>query len=60
MTAENLIGLLEEMMEIKIRHYVPFQAKLNPEVVRMLKDKREEDHERLSEIRSELIQFLAN
>ena len=58
MTAQSLIGLLEEMMEIKIRHYVPFQAKLNPEVAKMLKEKRDEDYERLSAIRTELIQFL--
>ncbi|HVV73229.1 MAG TPA: hypothetical protein VHI52_17280 [Verrucomicrobiae bacterium] len=58
MTAENLIGLLEEMMEIKIRHYVPFQNKLNPDVARMLREKRDEDTQRLRDIRTELITFL--
>jgi hypothetical protein len=58
MTAETLIGLLEEMMDIKIRHYTPFQMKLNPEVARLLKEKREDDHVRLHQIRAELVKFL--
>jgi len=58
MTAENLIGLLEEMMDIKIRHYPPLQAKLNSEVAKLLKEKREDDQIRLKEIRTELVQFL--
>ncbi len=58
MTADTLIGLLEEMMDIKIRHYGPFQTKLNPEVVKLLKEKRTDDQERLNQIRTELVQFL--
>jgi hypothetical protein len=58
MTAETLIGLLEEMVEIKVRHYVPFQTNLNPDVARMLREKRDEDTQRLSDIRTELISFL--
>ncbi len=58
MTAQNLIRLLEEMMEIKIRHYTPLHMKLNPEVARLLNEKRSEDLERLGEIRDELVRFL--
>jgi hypothetical protein len=58
MTAEILIRRLEEMMEIKIRSYAVTQMKLNPEVTRLLKEKREEDHVRLTEIRAELVSFL--
>ena len=58
MTAKNLIRLLEEMMEIKIRYYAPLHTKLNPEVAKLLNEKRSEDQERLGEIRQELVQFL--
>jgi hypothetical protein len=58
MTAKNLIRLLEEMMEIKIRYYAPLHTKLNPEVAKLLNEKRSEDQERLGEIREELVQFL--
>jgi len=58
MTAETLIRLLEEMMEIKIRHYTPFQMKLNPEVAKLVKEKREDDQQRLNQIRTALVGFL--
>ena len=58
MTAQNLVGLLEEMMDIKIRQSASFQLKLNPEVTSLLKEKREEDRVRLGQIRAELVQFL--
>ena len=45
-------------MEIKIRHYTPLHMKLNPEVARLLNEKRSEDLERLGEIRDELVRFL--
>jgi len=45
-------------MDIKIRHYPPLQAKLNSEVAKLLKEKREDDQIRLKEIRTELVQFL--
>jgi hypothetical protein len=58
MTAEKLVSLLEEMMDLKIQRYAQYHLKLNPELVRLLQDKRETDRRRLEEIRSELVAFL--
>jgi len=32
MTAQNLIGLIEEMMDLKVQQYAESQMKLTPEV----------------------------
>lgn len=58
MTAETLIQLLEEMMDIKIQQYTQFHMKLNPEVTKLLTEKRETDRRRLDQIRVELVRFL--
>ncbi len=58
MTAETLIRLLEEMMDIKIQQYTQFHMKLNPEVTRLLQEKKETDRRRLDQIRVELVRFL--
>lgn len=58
MTAETLIRLLEEMMDIKIQQYAQFHLKLNPEVAKLLTEKRETDRRRLDQIRVELVRFL--
>ena len=61
MTAESLVRLLEEMMELKIRSsVVPAHLKLTPDLSRMLQDKRETDRHRLEQIRSELVRFLSS
>jgi len=58
MTADTLIQLLEEMMDIKIQQFTQFHMKLNPEVTRLLQEKRETDRRRLDQIRAELVRFL--
>lgn len=58
MTADTLIRLLEEMMDIKIQQYAQHQLKLNPEVAKLLGEKRETDRRRLDQIRTELVRFL--
>jgi len=65
MTAENLVELLEEMMDLKIQHYAETRSKLSPEVfkltpevARLLQDKRETDRRRLEQIRTELVRFM--
>jgi hypothetical protein len=58
MTGEILIGLLEEMMDLKLQHYAEQHLKASPEVSRLLYDKRETDRRRLDQIRRELIRFL--
>ena len=58
MTGEILIGLLEEMMDLKLQRYADQHLKVSPEVSRLLSDKRETDRRRLDQIRRELIRFL--
>jgi hypothetical protein len=58
MTAESLVGLLEEMMDLKLQQYAELNLKVNPEVSRLLVEKRETDRRRLDQIRRELVRFL--
>jgi len=58
MTGEMLIGLLEEMMDLKLQQYAQQHLKLSPEVARLLLEKRETDRRRLDQIRRELVRFL--
>jgi len=58
MTAEILIRLLEEMMDLKLQQFAETQLKLPPELSRILHDKRDTDRRRLDQIRAELVRFL--
>lgn len=58
MTGEMLVGLLEEMMDLKLQQYAELNLKVNPEVSRLLCEKRETDRRRLDQIRKELVRFL--
>ena len=58
MTAESLIGLIEEMMDLKIQQYAESNMKPTPEIARILSEKKETDHRRLEQIRADLVRFL--
>ena len=58
MTPEALLGLLEEMMDLKIQHYAESTLKATPEITRILCEKKETDRRRLEQIRAELMRFL--
>ncbi len=58
MTAERLIGLIEEMMDLKIQQHAESTMNPTPEIARMLRDKKETDHRRLEQIRAELVMSL--
>ncbi len=58
MTAESLIELLEEMMDLKIQQYAESNLKPSPELARILHEKKETDRRRLDQIRAELVRFL--
>jgi hypothetical protein len=58
MTAQSLVGLIEEMMDLKLQQYAESQIKLPAEVVPLLREKRETDRRRLNQIKSELVRFL--
>jgi hypothetical protein len=59
MTAQTLVGMFEEMMDLKIQQYAESMMKPSPEVARILQEKRETDRKRLEQIRTELVRFLA-
>ena len=58
MTAEKLIELIEELVELKVQKYVEMNLKLPPELTRLLQAKRETDRRRLDQIRTELVRAL--
>ncbi len=58
MSAEYLVRLLEEMMDLKVQQYAESQLKVTPEVAALLHDKRDTDRRRLDQIRIELVRFL--
>lgn len=58
MTAQTLIGLIEEMMDLKLQQYAESQMKLTAEVAPLLREKRETDKRRLEQIKVELVRFL--
>ncbi len=58
MTADYLVRLFEEMMDLKVQQYAESQLKVTPEIAAMLHDKRETDRRRLDQIRMELVRFL--
>jgi hypothetical protein len=60
MTADSLVRLFEEMMDLKLQQFAEAHVQLTPEVARILHDKRETDRRRLEQIRMELVRFLEN
>ncbi len=60
MTGENFVRMMEEMMDLKIQQLAESQLKVNPEVARILHEKRETDRRRLEQIRTELVRMLAD
>ncbi len=58
MTPESLIGLLEEMMDLKIQQHAEATLKATPDLTRILYEKKETDRRRLEQIRAELVRFL--
>ena len=58
MTAEKLIELIEELVDLKVQKYVEMNLKLPPDLTRFLQAKRETDRRRLDQIRAELVRAL--
>lgn len=59
MKPETFVKLFEEMVDLKIQLQLATSLKVNPELSKMLAEKRESDRRRLEQIRVELIQFLS-
>ncbi len=58
MTAQRLLGLIEEMIDLKIQRYAETHLKLTPELSRLLYEKRETDRRRLEQIKEEVVRAL--
>jgi hypothetical protein len=58
MTAHRLVGMIEEMIDLKIQQYAESTMRPTPEVARILQEKRETDRRRLEQLRIELVRFL--
>jgi hypothetical protein len=57
MTAQKLLSLLEEMVDVKLQQYAESTMRPTPEVARILHEKRETDRRRLEQIRLELLRI---
>ena len=55
----TFLGLLEEMIDIKVQQQTEAHLKTSPEVAAVLLQKRETDKRRLDQIRAELIRILS-
>jgi hypothetical protein len=55
----TFLGLLEEMIDIKVQQHTEARLKTSPEVAAVLSQKRETDKRRLDQIRAELIRILS-
>jgi len=58
MNGDTLVKLIEEMMDLKVQQYAESHLKHNPEVARLLIEKRETDRRRLEQIRAELSRLI--
>ena len=60
MNALTLVNLIEEMMDLKLQQHSESHLKPNPEVARILAEKRVTDQRRLEHIRAELVRLLTD
>ena len=58
MHPSDFIGLLEEMIDIKVQQQTEAHLKPSPEVAAVLHQKRQTDKRRLDQIRAELVRIL--
>ena len=58
MDPKIFLGLLEEMIDIKIQQQTEARIKTSPEVAAVLHQKRETDKRRVDQIRAELLRLM--
>ena len=54
MNGETLVKLIEEMIDLKLQQRAQANLKANPEIARILDEKRVTDRRRLEQIRADL------
>jgi hypothetical protein len=59
MTAEELVALIEEMVDLKVQQYAELHLKLPPDLARLARNKRQTDLQRIIEIRQLLVAALS-
>ena len=59
MDAVAIVSLIEEMVDLKVQQHAESHLKPNPEVAKILAEKRATDLRRLQQIRTELARSLA-
>ena len=59
MNGETLVKLIEEMIDLKLQQRAQANLKANPEIIRILEEKRITDRRRLEQIRAELVRLLS-
>jgi len=56
----TFLGLLEEMIDIKIQQQTEARLKTTPEIAAVLHQKRETDKRRIDQIRAELLRLMSS
>jgi len=59
MNAEAVVKLFEEMVDLKVQQLLELRMKPNPDLARMLLEKRAADRQRLEMLRVELVHSLS-
>ena len=55
----TFLGLLEEMIDIKVQQHTEARLKTSPEVAAVLSQERDTDKRRLDQIRAELLRLMS-
>jgi hypothetical protein len=58
MSAQEFVGLLEKLIDLKLQAQAELQMKVPPEMTRMFQEKRQEDRQRMALIKNQLITAL--
>jgi hypothetical protein len=58
MKPEAIVNILEEMIDLKVQRQLAMTTKLNPELTRILLEKRESDQRRIQQIKAELARLV--
>jgi hypothetical protein len=58
MSAQEFVGLLEKLIDLKLQQQAELQMKVPPEMNRFLQEKRESDRQKMVQIKRQLVTLL--
>jgi hypothetical protein len=58
MSAQEFVGLLEKLIDLKLQQQAELQMKVAPEMNHFLQEKRESDRQKMVQIRKQLVTAL--